>query len=288
MDTVITQEQHEYQAFDTLQKYVTNMWMHPLVDEALIRHREKGKERVEELIKEMNLQGVPYVAFLVGSSLWSTNLPEEEESDYDTVFFFQPDKDNPREIAPKKHLTQLAIKQRERFYYYSIDAVSSSTMSDLSNLDALPVEDLNSLGLLLFVPDELVIGSKELAADLRVRLCQCNKEGYAPQQHLRETMLSWPTITKTLHTLPTKKRENRFIQKLKQRVERGKDDRKAHTKYRLRYINKFIENFEKMKQDIPSMAFIAQAMNASRGKLPLKTDFGSYTRVDLRSTLETG
>lgn len=130
-----------------VERFVTRVWEHPLVDEATRQHRLRGRLRFNEWIKNTGVDKDNCIAFPVGSFVWITN----EESDYDLILITNP------AFHRWLHQDSQAAYALRGLHFIDILKYRIIDMSRWSHFSRL-----------LLTPDEYVFGNTDIARKLRL------------------------------------------------------------------------------------------------------------------------
>ncbi len=232
-----------------VQKFVTRMWEHPLLDQKTIQHRQRGKDALATLFSANNLSDLPYVGVPVGSEIWIV----DQNSDFDFIVF-----------TPHGYKLYAEIGNL-------IQSVGNNTVVHIINAFDSVLKDGKPLWgdyiSILLTPDEYVLGDAELARQLRHSLVdKLEREQKADALWSLATdygnsFRSWP------HS--TEKRRIRFEKQLRARSERSSKPHKWQ-----RYFQEAAIALE-----LPPFAVYRDAIRQTNGALHLNPRYKAINLI---------
>lgn len=229
-----------------IEKFVTRMWEHPLVDERMRKHRTQGTEFLEKIVDVHGLSDSRWIGIPVGSTLWVVN----PESDHDFALVIPND-------HPKGFMDIYYDYSHENSHNKTkklpIDIVRIGSESDLLRIASTEKYAL------LFTPDEYIAGDLNLAHSLRLRIVdKMSRENKFPDDMsdwLEWYVKKWPQLGD--------KREGRYKAALKERAWQSNDP--------FGWRRVFEDNVANLK--LPSFEDYASAIKQRNGALNINPRF---------------
>ncbi|SRR5258708_1164264 len=274
LDAKVSQEENVSPKED-VERFVTRVWEHPLVDDITRKRREEGKRAFSTVLQERGLNQANYIGIPVGGIVWLAT----ENSDVDFIPIAK-DKEaaDALEAVRKKEISHrygagkdiLSIS-KEGEIPCDIEIFFGDSNKPIPTAEAINEDTLSSFEKLLFTPNEYIAGEEELADTLRLALIN---NAYAKQQ--LEIGLSWgfynyvhwkDNINIKLGENP-RKREERFSDALENRAQQ------SHSPGA--YKKKFNESLELIKP--PSFSVFQQALQETNGNLSINQRFAAQGR----------
>lgn len=294
-ETGITIE-NKSQALTEVEKFLTLLWEHPLVDMQTRDYRTRGIEGTEKLVASLGINSDDYVAVPYGSIRWSVKSPVESKetakpSDFD-IYLIIKNEQVYKEIWK--------VNGEVLFEDCVLQFQSALTLDDIKNHTqqvAITPEEMN----FLLTPDEYVIGNLDLARQVRIGAINSsniypntdrawnNKKGYLHTVFYKD-FKNWPAVPDervwawdpsrglTMTDVKKESREKWNYQKEhKGRLHRFLDRlrlRAQQTRNPNVFINRFMEAYQNL--ELPDFSVYKEAILASRGELHIDTNYTAH------------
>jgi len=234
-----------------VEKLVTRMWEHPLVDDRMRENRKRGKILLQKVIANSDLADSKYIGIPVGSAMWVV----DQDSDHD--FNLVTSEENRGKYD--KLLFQYGHGSEDK--KFPVDIFTARYDYDLVKTPS-PA--------LLFTPDEYIVGDLEFIHSLRLRIIDAiessGEKAWSP-----DFLAQWWSMTKNWPQIHGKRKE-RFDFAVSNRSQQTNRPSKWEAAYRHRVFN-----FQ-----LPSFEDYASAIKQTNGALRINPRFvtrGMSTKV---------
>lgn len=280
-------------AVTEVEKFLTTVWQHPLLDQKTIDHRQQALTALPPFMERFSIDPSEYIGIPYGSFLWITD--EASDNDYQIINFERfsgPGKFNDAEIYARKN------------------PENKIHLSDMRGIDKddpqLFLNHSHALGYLLFTPDEYLLGNVGKARELRLKVIDqlladsssldLNWAGQTSTDTKYGTMQTFfDTYFKgwAQHQFTTrvglmagdegrKRREDAF-KKRSARLDHNLAERSAAV-FDPEYKEHFMQAFAQLT--IPSFSVYAEALRQEGGALHLNPRFAAQTIEEAREFKE--
>lgn len=139
---------------EQVERVVTALWEHPLLDEATIAHRKAALAALPSFLNKFGIDNSEYVGILKGSS----QRIVDETSDYDFTII------HPNSInEPGDKFTEAGIAARDKQLKIDISSIQPISLNNPN----LATNAGHTMTQLLFTPDEYLVGNIDLAHQYR-------------------------------------------------------------------------------------------------------------------------
>lgn len=149
--------QIESSSVQAVEKFITRVWEHPLLDGKTRQHRQNALAALPPFMENHNIDASEYIGIPYGSFLWITD--QESDFDFDIIKFDQlshpDDKFTKAEIAARKNTDS-------KLHLFDIKGIDEDSPDLFLNNSKL-------LFFLLLTPDEYLLGNIEKAHELRLK-----------------------------------------------------------------------------------------------------------------------
>lgn len=259
-------EQERRAALFEVERFLTRVWMHPLLDSVTVEKRRAGLAAIAQEMQELAVED--YAAVMVGGALWKTTT----ESDVDFVVFVKD--------ATKPPLVMIS----------RLDYIESLKVDTLACRTALRVwqpgqrrfvgYDVGQYGGdILLTPDEFIAGDLEFARELRLGMMEYLRSvgGKGKWQRYIEDWFDTNYRRWSEETVPRREGSGRQI-KGADASRQGRYNRALEARSKQSgNPEKWQAAFEKAKQDlkVPGFETYASAIWANGGELTLRPQYVS-------------
>lgn len=269
-------------ALAEVEKFVTRIWEHPLVDQRTQEYREKGIPAIEGLMMRKGIKPEDFIAIPYGSVRWSVKSSKEgkgtkEPSDFDVFLIFR---DEETESLAVRTYGGLLFRDCRFSFGGSRTLTEIETHKDLSpfmpgNVTQLEVN-------LLLTPDDYIAGNLELARQLRVNAVKYFKDNFYLEFFFEKDFKNWPDVPMhnlddigyvNLETKPShwyrhrvKGRRERFFSRLSERSKASHDPEA--------YIKSFIKSYRAINP--PNFSTFRDGILSSGGSLSIDSRYSAH------------
>jgi len=241
---------------EIVQKYITQMWQHPLLDETTRQHRRRGPKLLTDFAHELEIGDGEWYGIPFGSTLWIT----DEQSDHDyAVYAATLDAD-----TKWKRYFSTNSKEHARKH--------GKPLPD-TPLDILSEDDYRFQPHLYFTPDDYLVGNVELAQQqrlARIKAIATHKESgnYFPKP---EADGQWETIRRHVaKMLNWPQTQNKEIDQGRSSAVRFRRNRDTLLEQN---IGQDLSAFNAMRYNVPYFSTYHAVILATKGALPLNPRF---------------
>lgn len=237
--------------YKEVQRFVTKIWIHPLLDNATLDHRKKGREKILRFAERAGVYPEDFFAIPIGSCVWVA----DSHSDHD-VILVGASANVSNKLHSQEELATLVYKV-EPHLIIKQNQVPDSIVATLTSL---------------ITPNDYIIGSTFLADKARLAICTLPDDSsqiysWDPQSSPSRKLfynfyLNWRNLADDLELKVCRagrSRYERFNYALEERAKLARNPKV--------WKNAFLNNLNQFQ--LPNLADFKQALIYSKGGLTL-------------------
>lgn len=152
----------------TVDRFLEDTWMHPLLDEETLNHRERGRSKVVKVFKDFSIEK-DFLFLPIGSTIWIAT----DGSDHDGYLLYANNEALERVFGPlddpnNKSFTKFLGRMEEE----NINLFTAVSLTSLSGYNHSELVSKYFLLNILITPDNMVVGDIAVAKKARLSIIE--------------------------------------------------------------------------------------------------------------------